>query len=184
MRRARDKRCGRSWGPSLTPGLCAPAVGCRPRYLKTIQEPRLRGQEYGQTAAKARNLLQLLMNQKSLSHSARVAPRLAEEPLPFIRPSDRSTVMLLPVAPSFPARRRPHMTLQILAMTKLAQSLADALLAVDDYSVEDFRRIRQPPRPTLGESLLASGRTAETIDCPPARSHREAAHARRRPQCH
>ena len=53
--------------PSLTPSLCALAIGLSPETSQTIHKPRLRGQEYGQTAAKARNLLQLLMNQKSLS---------------------------------------------------------------------------------------------------------------------
>ena len=41
---------------------------CHPRYLKrSTSRGRVRGQEYGQTTSKARNLLQLLMNQKSLS---------------------------------------------------------------------------------------------------------------------
>ena len=56
---------------SLTPGSCALGVGLSPEVSQTIHEPRLRGrvrgQDYGQTTPKARNLLQLLMNQKSLS---------------------------------------------------------------------------------------------------------------------
>ena len=74
-------------------------TGCRPRYLRVIHEPRLRGQEYGQTAAKARNLLQLLMNQKiAFPLAQELQPRLAEEPRPLHPPDTRSTVMLLPAA--------------------------------------------------------------------------------------
>ena len=45
--RERQGMCSIAGAPSLTPGLCALAVGSSPEISQTIHEPRLRGQVIG-----------------------------------------------------------------------------------------------------------------------------------------